>query len=302
MSSTTSTLFQSMSGHTSSTNGLTQINENQIASISNDNTMRVWDTSAGTLVNTYNGHTSSICSVVVLPGNLIATGSADKTIRLWNMETQTVTVTSLPSPVMYMILNPLMFANGALVASVVNYLYFLDPETLNQMQVVTTNRTYYGMDFLIPSGNVLCGFQNLDVYDTTGSLVFSYSYSDTTVYRMKLLSDNVTVAIGLFSGSIQLFNADTNTFGSTITAHTTVVGWIGLTPDNLFLLSGGHDNSVIVWTWSTMSLTRLNTFSSLASQINAMVIFLEPLTSIFSNFKQMFQHTLVPKRSERSLG
>jgi WD40 repeat protein len=198
------------------------------------------------------------------------------------MATQTVTVKNLTGAVKYMIFNPLIGVNGSLVASVVNYLYFLDPNTLNPMfQAVTTSRTYVAMDFLTPSGNVICGNQFLDVYNTTGSLVFSYSFATTLINRMKLLPDNVTLAIGFTNGSIELFNANTNTLGATVGAHTSCVGWLGLTPDGFFLLSGGFDNSVIVWAWGTMSLTKMNTYSALTTQIYSGVILQSPLTGIY---------------------
>jgi WD40 repeat protein len=246
-----------MTGHTANTLGLVQINANQVATTSNDYTMRVWNINTGALVNKYNGHTSNVKAVTVLPSGLLVSGSDDKTIRIWNMQTQTVTVVTTPGIVFALMFNPSIGSNGALVVSVANFgLCFFDAVALTQLQTKAKNsgRTYVSMDTLQPSGNVICGYQYLDIYNTTGSLVYSFNYRTLVINKIKLLPDNVTVAIGCINGSIELFNSNTTAFGATFNGHTNRIYLLTVTPDFLYVLSGGLDSQFILWSWSTMSL------------------------------------------------
>jgi WD40 repeat protein len=251
-----------MTGHTSNVLEIVQINANQVATSSNDSTLRVWDINTGSLINTYFGHTSNVKALTVLPNGLLVTGSDDKTMRLWNMQTQTVTVMTAPGLVRALMFNPTIGSNGTLVASVMNYgLSFVDAATLIQVQGQNLSRTYESMDMLQPSGNVICGYQYLDVYNTTGSLVYSFDYKSSVINKIKPLPDNVTVAIGFTNGSIGLFNSNTSTFGDTMDAHNDNICLLSLTPDFLYVMSGGLDSQLILWTWSTMNLKLVRIFS-----------------------------------------
>ena len=66
---------------------------NLIASGSDDNTIKLWDSTTGTWTKTLTGHTGIVCSLVKLNENLIASGSDDKTIKLWDIKTGTCTKT-----------------------------------------------------------------------------------------------------------------------------------------------------------------------------------------------------------------
>ncbi len=73
-------------GHSEQVNDIAYSPDGQLlASVSNDNTIKLWNTERGKLVNTLLGHSGSISAVAFSPdGKILATFGYDKTIRLWN--------------------------------------------------------------------------------------------------------------------------------------------------------------------------------------------------------------------------
>jgi WD40 repeat protein len=281
-----------MSGHTSSVNAVLQINSNQVATASADSTIKIWNIGNTSLVNTYSGHSSSAQALAILPGGLLASGSNDLTIRVWNMQSQDVTtVSGLPAGVNAMILNPTVSPNGALVVVMASgYLSFYDAVTLSLLYSINASgHAYYTVDILLPSGNAIVGGSYLDIYNTTGGLVYSNVSNSSSVNRVKLLPDNVTVACGLQNGAITLFNSSGKTFGATYTIHSSYVTALFVTPDRLNLISGSMvDNKLVLWSWASMSLTQVKTFS-----VNGLVFSGTALTTAFTSSKELFLFLLI---------
>jgi WD domain, G-beta repeat len=62
----------------------------QVASGSEDSTVRVWDMQTGQCVHTFEGHLDGVSSVVFSPdGSRVASGSYDKTVRVWDIARST---------------------------------------------------------------------------------------------------------------------------------------------------------------------------------------------------------------------
>jgi WD40 repeat protein len=103
---------------------------------------------------------------------------------------------------------------------------------------------------------------NMTIFDTTGAKIYSLLIPGSQIVnRFKLLSDNVTLANGLNSGSVLLFNTNNNSFGASVTGHSSAINLVTLTPDLLFMLTGGQDSMVMMWTWSTMSVHLVKTYT-----------------------------------------
>ena len=61
-----------------------------IASLVDDNTIRIWDAENGNCINTLEGHENGVLNVCFSPdGKYLASGSKDKTIRVWGLQSGT---------------------------------------------------------------------------------------------------------------------------------------------------------------------------------------------------------------------
>lgn len=64
-------------------------NANQVASVSDDHSVRIWDTATGQCTRVMMGHSSSVFSVKWSPdGKQVASDSADKLVRIWDVATE----------------------------------------------------------------------------------------------------------------------------------------------------------------------------------------------------------------------
>jgi WD40 repeat protein len=275
---TTSTL----TGHTSWVKKIARINQNQVASSCADQTIRIWNISTSTLVNTYYAHTDSVSSLAVMPSGVLASGSYDGTVRFWNMQNNIVSTINVVNAVISMLWHPI---NGYLVVNMINGIGLINSSTL-ALTLLTTNRNYTDADVLLPSGNLIMAGSYLDVYSLpSGALISSYNLS-ISLKLVKLLPDNVTAVCGSNqNGSLLLFNTISNTFGSVITAHgnTSAVVMVAVTPDLAYLITVANDNVVIFWIWSTMSLSKVNSFS-LAQTVNTAAI----MSSVYNESKKSY--------------
>jgi WD40 repeat protein len=178
------------------------------------------------------------------------------------MQAQTVSTVNVANPVWGLKMNPVY---GNLVVSMKDLIAIYDPITFALLQTISTDRTYYSMEILLPSGNLIMAGDYLDVYSLTSGNSTGIHYLVNYYLRIntiKLLPDNVTLVCGFqYSGYLELLNTRTYSMNSWITGHSSSgITMLSMSPDMIYLVSGAQDNSLMLWTWSTMSLTFVKTF------------------------------------------
>jgi WD domain, G-beta repeat len=80
-----------LEGHSSGVNSVVfSPDGSRVASVSYDNTVRVWDVQTGQCQHTLEGHSDGVRSVVFSPdGSRVASGSYDNTVRVWDVTSWT---------------------------------------------------------------------------------------------------------------------------------------------------------------------------------------------------------------------
>jgi hypothetical protein len=132
------------------------------------------------------------------------------------MLTQTVSTVALTGNVKSMMIHPITLN---LVANIDNSILIFNSASLILTQTISTSQIYNDMDIVPSSGDLIMAGNNLDLYIvSSGNNYFSCNIAQTAnqANKVKVLPDNVTVVIGLASGVIMLFNANTTTFGSNV--------------------------------------------------------------------------------------
>jgi WD40 repeat protein len=245
-------------------NAVLQINSNQVVAGRQDSTYKMWNIADYSIIDMFGtcGY-GAVTSFAILPGGLLAIGSLDHNVRVLNTQNNKLVVSlSTFDAVQSIMFNPDIGPNGAMVVSITNALVFFDAVTFGIWYSVNTSQTYASMDIHSSTGNVILGANSLDIYNTTASLIYSSAFG-SGVNRLKTLPDKATLVIGFLNGNLQLFNLNTQSLASSaLSAHSGAVSMLALTPDQVYLITGGADQKLIVWNWATMLLSLINSFTA----------------------------------------
>ncbi|MCX8565564.1 MAG: WD domain-containing protein, G-beta repeat-containing protein [Glomeribacter sp. 1016415] len=182
----------------------------QIASGSEDKTVRLWDAQNGALGLTLYGHTGGVTSVVYSPsGTQIASGSEDKTVRLWDAQSGA--------------LGHILYGHTGGVTSVV---YSPSGTQIASGSEDKTVRLWDAQSGAL--GHILYGH-------TGGVTSVVYSPSGT-----QLVS-------GSMDNTVRLWGAESGALGHTLEGHTSWVNSVVYSPSGMQLASGSRDDTVRMW-------------------------------------------------------
>jgi WD40 repeat protein len=243
--SSVNTQGKTMSSHSAAVKHMLRISATQVASGSDDGSVRFWNLSTGAFVNTYNYYGCGIQGLAVLPSGILAS-SAGCGALFWNTTAQITqpltlvrTSNSINGPFKY-------FANNNSLVGPSNGAYFFDPVSFN-LSIVNNGRGYNDID-IHPSGMIWLGGGNyLDYINiTTGQVIGSITTSVGSPVRIRIMPDNVTMIVGYNTAVTQVVSLSTSTLGLSYKGHTSDIISLSVTPDSLYLVSGSTDSSIIV--------------------------------------------------------
>ncbi|QDL15876.1 hypothetical protein DP113_17850 [Brasilonema octagenarum UFV-E1] len=254
-----------LGGHTDSVNGTSFSPDGKIlATASDDNTVKLWDTATGQVIKTLSGHRDSVNGTSFSPdGKILATTSRDMTVKLWDTATlkEIKTLSGHTNQVNRVSFSP----DGKILATA------SDDNTVKLWgtatgQVIKTlsghTDSVYGTSFS-PDGKMLAsasGDKTVKLWDTaTGQVIKTLSGHTDSVYGTSFSPDGKMLASASGDNTVKLWDTATLKEMKTLSGHTDWVWGTSFSADGKMLASASADGTVKLW--DTATLKEMKTLS-----------------------------------------
>ena len=223
----------------------------QVASSSDDGTVRLWDVASGEEVLSLEGG-DWLYSVAFSPdGQLVAAGGTDGLLRIWDATTgdSVAELSEYTSAVNSVAFSPdsALLAAGSDDGTV--RLWVLDGTWQEQSVLAETENAVYAVAFS-PDGTQLA-FSGADAIlhvrdSVSGAEVLSIEHPDW-VRGIAFSPDGTLIATGSDDWMVRVWDAATGDAVAELTGHDDYVRSVAFGPDSDMIVSGGDDNEVFVW-------------------------------------------------------
>ncbi|KAH8691808.1 NACHT and WD40 domain protein [Talaromyces proteolyticus] len=268
-----SPVLQTLEGHSGSVQSVAFSRDGQmVASGSNDNTVKLWDTKTGTELQTLKGHWESVQSVAFSPdGQMVASGSWDDTIKLWDTKTGTELQTLKGhSESVYSVA---FSRDGQMVASGSwdDTIKLWDTKTGTELQTLkghseSVHSVAFSRDSqMVASGS---GDHTIKLWDMkTGTELQTLKGHSGLVYSVAFSRDGQMVASGSNDNTIKLWDTKTGTELQTLKGHWESVQSVAFSPDGQMVASGSGDHTIKLW--DTKTGTELQTLKGHSESVHS---------------------------------
>lgn len=229
-----------------------------IASGSDNHTVKLWDAVNGKLLTTLAGHLDIVFCVSFSPdGTQLASGAGDSTVKLWDLSSgrELRTLVGHNDSVISIAFSP----DGKQICSGDNHGDLKIWDVVNGKELLTLSshrdtvtKAHYSLDgHTITSGSA---DGSVKLWDAAGgkelstiSTILPPTGHEETVVSIAISPNGNRIASGSEDGTIKLWNADSGELGLTLKGHVDKVWNLAFNPDGRWLASGAGDGSLKLW-------------------------------------------------------
>ena len=227
-----------------------------LASVSWDNTIKLWDLKTNKEITTIECHNDWVWSVVFsLDETILASGSSDKTIKLWDVKTgKVIKIFTGHEDWVYSVV---FSTDGKILASGSwdNTIKLWDLKTNKEITTLEGNKEKIKLIVFSPNGVVLA----LGAWDKTIKLwnfetrkvIITLEGHRGTVFSVSFSPDGRMLASGSSDKTVKLWDLKTHTVITTFEGHKDAVNSVSFSPDGRMLASGSSDKTIKLWNLKT---------------------------------------------------
>ncbi|MEU3622775.1 NB-ARC domain-containing protein [Amycolatopsis coloradensis] len=250
-------LLRTLTAHTKMVRALAVSPDgSRIASASDDNTMRIWDTASEKELAAAHHQSSSISILVAGPdGSWFASANDAHVVQIWDAITaeERSSFTGHELPVRALVAAP----DGSWLASAGDdrQIRIWDTITTTARCVLDGHRDAIQCLAVAPDGSWLASAsadQTVRVWDTsTGRDRFTLAEHTGTVHALAVAPDGSWLASASADHTVRVWDTSTGRNRRILAGHTRAVRLLMAAPDGSWLASAADDHSVRVWTMET---------------------------------------------------
>lgn len=251
--------------------------DGQIASISQEPEINLWDITTGRRTGILSGHQDQVtCLAMSSSGRTLISGSQDKTIRFWDLKEQKIIRTfggyfdGHLSKIVALGLTP---DNQTLIScGADNSLKIWDVNRATEMQNITVSAAVINLA-ISPDGQLFCsgGLEpQLTIRSTKNGQIIRSINNNSGVLSLAFSPDGNLLAVGGFNGYIRLWDLTTGQEIYTLMGHGDRVSQVIFSNDGKTLISCSWDCTIKFWKLSTGRLS--NTIEAHTAHIYSMAL------------------------------
>ncbi|WP_231949839.1 NB-ARC domain-containing protein [Alloactinosynnema sp. L-07] len=228
----------------------------RIASASDDNTVRIWDTASEEVLAVARNQSSSVSILVAGPdGSWFASANDAHVVQIWDAITAEVrrSFTGHELPVRALVTAP----DGSWLASAGDdrQIRIWDTSTTTARWVLHGHRDAIRCLAVAPDGTWLASASadhTVRVWDTsTGRNRFTLAEHTGAVHALAVAPDGSWLASASADHTVRVWDTSTGSNRFTLAEHTRAVHLLMAAPDGSWLASAGDDHGVRFWTMDT---------------------------------------------------
>ncbi|MEH2236663.1 serine/threonine-protein kinase [Nostoc sp.] len=267
--------IQTLTGHLGEVNSLA-VNSNSLshnlASGSDDKTVKIWNIESGDEIRTFTGHSDWVYAVAISPdGKTVVSGSKDKTIKVWNLNTgkESRTLNGHKDFVNSVAISP----DGETIVSG-SYDKTIKVWNLNTGKEIRTLTGHSGAVLSVaisPDGKTIVSGskdKTIKVWNlNTGKEINTITGHLGDVNDVVISQDGQMLASASDDKTIKVWKLDTGMEIRTITGHLADVNAIAFSPNGEYIASASDDKTVKVWQLNTGEA--IHTFNGHSAEVYA---------------------------------